>query len=270
MQLDVQAGSDSQPLTIGVIVPDASSGSNSTLDLGLSTRTKQEYLEDGFITVSIKIENSEGIEVTNLKAPIEIRMPKIPSGAVVGSSNDEITWQRIPLLEAKTLPDVAADGYFTHSDGTISVLTRHLTFFGYRKPQTSIAVSMTLSQLTAGSLTVVTAAGGESEDELNYFAIGQSGACSIDNNGLIRGGNSGTCSVAVSRGGGSVYMSTVSRTHSVEVVRSITPVSIPVSKRALVIQFGMLCFALFITIRTAQTLFNRISIQRATVDRDDK
>jgi hypothetical protein len=65
-------------------------------------------------------------------------------------------------------------------------------------------------------------------------------------------------------------MSTVSRTHSVEVVSSITPISIPVSKRALFIQFGMLCFAMFMTIRAAQILFNRISSQRATVVRDDE
>jgi len=205
MQLDISGGGSARPLVVEVVVPDASSGNDSTLNLDISTRTKQENLDDGFVTVNIRIEDSEGSDITKLESPIEIRMPKIPLGAIIGSSDDEVTWQRIPELVRNNLPDVAADGYYTHPDGTISILTRHLTFFGFRKPQTSIAVSMTSSQLTAGSLTVVTAAGGESEDELHYFAIGQSGACSIDNNGLIRGGNSGTCSVAVSRGGGSSF-----------------------------------------------------------------
>jgi hypothetical protein len=270
MQLDVQSGVNGQPLTVEVVIPDASSGDDSTLNLGLSTRTKQEYLDNGFITVSIRIENSEGNEVTTLNSPIEIRMPKVPKGAVVGSSSDEITWERIPELDSNALPGIAADGYFTHPDGSISVLTRHLTFFGFRKPQTSLAVSMTSSSLTAGSLTVATATGGESEDELQYSTLGKSGTCSINENGLIRGGSSGTCSVSVSRGGGSVYMSTTSRTHSIDVVSSITPMPIPVDRHGLLIQFGMLCFALFITIRTAQALRVRISSQRVIVMRDDQ
>jgi hypothetical protein len=270
MQLDVVAGENARPLTVGVVVPDTSSGNDSTLSLGLSTRTKQENLDDGFVTVSISIENSEGFDVTALDTPIEIRMPKIPSGAIIGSSNDEITWRRIPQLIGNNLPDVALDGYFERPDGTISILTRHLTFFGFRKPQTSIAVSMTTSPLTAGSLTVASAIGGESEDELQYLSVGEIGSCSVNENGLIRGGNSGTCSVSVSRGGGSVYMSTISRTHSVEVVNSITPTSIPVSKRALFIQFGMLCIAIFMSIRAAQTLLRRVSGQHATVIRDDE
>jgi hypothetical protein len=255
---------------VEVVIPDASSGDDSTLNLGLSTRTKQEYLDDGFITVSIRIENSEGNEVTTLNSPIEIRMPKVPKGAVVGSSSDEITWERIPELDSNVLPGIAADGYFIHPDGSISVLTRHLTFFGFRKPQTSIAVSMTSSPLTAGSLTVASASGGESEDELRYFAQDESGACSVNKNGLIRGVDTGTCSIAVSRGGGSVYMSTISRTHSVEVVSSITPMPIPVERRGLLIQFSMLCIALFMTIRTAQKLKIRIVSQRITVVRNDE
>ncbi len=270
MQLDVQSGVNGQPLSVEVVIPDASSGDDSTLNLGLSTRTKQEYLDDGFITVSIRIENSEGNGITTLNSPIEIRMPKVPKGAVVGSSSDEITWERIPELDSNALPGIAADGYFTHPDGSISVLTRHLTFFGFRKPQTSLAVSITSSSLTAGSLTVATATGGESEDELQYSTLGKSEACSINENGLIRGGSSGTCSVSVSRGGGSVYMSTTSRTHSIDVVSSITPMPIPVDRHGLLIQFGMLCFALFITIRTAQALRVRISSQRVIVMRDDQ
>ena len=270
MQLDVQAGGITQLLTVEVIVPDASSGAGSTLDMGLSTRSKQSNLEDGFITVRIDVKDTEGIIVTALDAPIEIRMPHIPVGAVLGSSVDEITWRRIPQLVASELPNSAQDGFFIHPDQTVSIYTRHLTFFGYRKPQTSIAVSMTASALTAGSLTVATASGGESEDNLQYYSMGKIGSCTVNENGLIRGGSAGTCSILVSRGGGSVYMSSISRTHSVEVVRSITPISIPVNKRGLFIQFWMLCVAIFMTVRTARYLFNRVMIQRTFGKGDDK
>jgi hypothetical protein len=129
---------------------------------------------------------------------------------------------------------------------------------------------MTSSALTAGSLTVATASGGESEDNLQYYSMGKIGSCTVNGNGLIRGGSAGTCSILVSRGGGSVYMSTISRTHSVEVVKAITPNSKPVSRSALFVQFGMLCIAIFMTVRTALYLFNRVMIQRVTVKRDDK
>jgi hypothetical protein len=55
-------------------------------------------------------------------------------------SEDGISWSRIHALQGPTLPDGRRDGFFQHADRTITIFTRHATFFAIAPPPEQIAL----------------------------------------------------------------------------------------------------------------------------------
>jgi hypothetical protein len=55
-------------------------------------------------------------------------------------SEDGVTWSRIPELQGPTLPDGRRDGFFQHADRSITIFTRHATFFAIAPAPEQIAL----------------------------------------------------------------------------------------------------------------------------------
>jgi hypothetical protein len=75
--------------------------------------------------------DSTGSPVTELSAPMAITIPAGNVGDVPAYSRDQgQTWTPIPLLSSPELPAGQSDGYYRAADGSITIFTRHLTYFG--------------------------------------------------------------------------------------------------------------------------------------------
>ena len=103
---------------------------------------QQSTVDEGYMTIEVTANMQSGDSVTRLDAPIEIMLPAPPLDGVLAYSRDGITWTLIPQLLVPTLPDNQEDGYFVEADGSIRLITRHLTGFGIRKPQAPLALSV--------------------------------------------------------------------------------------------------------------------------------
>jgi hypothetical protein len=80
--------------------------------------------------VSIVITNAvTGQVIHALSAPIDIALRNPPKGYVPVTSEDGITFRAVPRLSGTTLPAGQQDGYFVDAEGSIHILTRHVTIF---------------------------------------------------------------------------------------------------------------------------------------------
>ena len=67
--------------------------------------------------------------VTDLNEVADIQFPHNLEGSTPMTSQDGKTWRAIAQLPTFNLPDGQTDGWFRDSDGTVHVLTRHLTYY---------------------------------------------------------------------------------------------------------------------------------------------
>lgn len=203
---------------------------------------KNEFgVEVGYITVGLTATLPSGEKVTSLDAPIEIRLPKArPEDGVLAWSRDDITWRPIRQLQVRELPAGVPDGYFVEADGTVTVISRHLTGFGIRKPQAPLKLSVARFDIISGSVSRAVTEGGTSEDPILYQTMSDPSVCAVTETGLIYGLSAGTCTVVAKRGGGSIYMDTSSPIINAKVVGAIVPVVPKVGRLALAIQLAVL------------------------------
>lgn len=203
--------------------------------------TNRSGVDIGYITVGVTAKLPSGTLVTSLDAPIEIYLPKArPEDGVLAWSRDNITWRPISQLLVRSLPAGQPDGYFVEADGTITVLSRHLTGFGIRKPQIPLQLSVAKFDIVSGSVSRAITQGGMSEDPVRYKTMSDPGVCAVTDTGLIYGLSAGVCTVVATRGGGSIYMDASSSTVSTKVVGAIVPLVPPVGRLTLAIQLGAL------------------------------
>ena len=93
--------------------------------------TATSLFGSGNQTMSVVVTTLDGTPIHQLAAPLEIQFKNPASDFVPAFSTDGVTFQEIPLIESggTTLPASWSDGYFRGSDGTVHVLTRHVTVF---------------------------------------------------------------------------------------------------------------------------------------------
>jgi hypothetical protein len=80
--------------------------------------------------------------VTDLGGILDIRFANTSAGSHVATSQDAKTWRDIPQLRTLVLPDGQDDGWFRDSDGTVHVLTRHLTYYALLGQDLSTTLAM--------------------------------------------------------------------------------------------------------------------------------
>jgi hypothetical protein len=80
--------------------------------------------------------------VTDLGDVVDIRFTNAGDGTRPVSSQDGASWRDIPQLPTLNLPDGQRDGWFRDSDGTVHVLTRHLTYYALIGRQTATRLEL--------------------------------------------------------------------------------------------------------------------------------
>jgi titin len=239
MQMDVPltAGSpDAAPIIIAVVVPPEANTQDLVWNMMMSDRVQQSTVDEGYMTIEVTANMRSGESVTTMDAPIQILLPAPPLDGVLAYSRDGVTWTLIPQLLVPTLPENQEDGYFVQPDGTIILITRHLTGFGIRKPQGALELSVAKVDIVSGSVSRAVASGGTSEDPIRYQTVSDPSICRVTDSGLIYGKSAGICTVFATRGGGSIYLDTSSSTFSTSVVTSIVPIVPGVANLPLILQ----------------------------------
>ena len=231
-----------QNAPVEVIIPPAANSGNLVWGMSID-RSNQAAIDEGYITVCLSAMRSSGEYVTSFAAPLQIRMPKPPLNGVLAFSRNNITWTVISRLVERALPDEAQDGYFVEADGRIIVFTRHLTCFGFRKPQAPLDMSIAKFDIVTGSVSRALATGGTGEDLIRYQTMSDPSVCEVTETGLIFGNSAGTCTVYATKGGGSFYLDASSPTIDIKVVDAIVPL-VPlapgVGRLALAVQLAVL------------------------------
>ena len=222
------------------MVPPEANTANLVWDMSMNSRSQQETIDEGYVTINVKATSRSGSNITSLDAPIQILLPKPPTDGVLAYSQDDIIWTLIPQLTEPVLPEDMQDGYFIEADGTVTLFTRHLTGFGIRKPQTPLELSVIKIEIVSGSVSRAVAVGGISEDPIRYQTISDLSVCKVTDSGLIYGVSAGICTVFATRGGGSIYLNTSSLTFNTKVVTAIVPLVPPVATLPLILQLAAL------------------------------
>jgi hypothetical protein len=102
---------------------------------------------------ALAADNSTHPPVFSLNGVAGIRFPHATAGSRALTSQDGTTWREIPQLPTLSLPAGQTDGWFADSDGTIHVLTRHLTFYALVGPQASTSSRCESSPFAASGCT---------------------------------------------------------------------------------------------------------------------
>ncbi len=79
--------------------------------------------------VSIVVTDTSGQAVHSLPTPLSIVFKNPPKGFVPVVSTDGVNYRQLTLLSGTTLAADQQDGYYVAADGSIVILTRHLTLF---------------------------------------------------------------------------------------------------------------------------------------------
>lgn len=88
----------------------------------------------GQLIVEIKAFNVRGIALHQFSKTMSLEIGAAPTGQVPAHSDDGINWNALPLLPSPELTSGLSDGYYIDGLGRTVILTRHLSYFGFKKP----------------------------------------------------------------------------------------------------------------------------------------
>ena len=159
----------------------------------------EEYAA-GYRVVQINGTDSSGVEIEDLEAAIRILFDTPAVGAVpVQSSDNGVTWVELPRLSTPELPAGQRDGYYVNSDGTVWILTRHLSMFGVLAEQAvPLTITASSSTLAIGESAQLTIEGGEGDGVLTVESLNP-GVCTINASRVVTTLSSGTCSIRATK-----------------------------------------------------------------------
>ncbi|HTZ05527.1 MAG TPA: SwmB domain-containing protein, partial [Gaiellaceae bacterium] len=85
--------------------------------------------------------------IHNVGDVVDIQFPNAARNAKVLTSEDGKSWQSVPQLATFQLPAGQTDGWFRDSDGTVHILTRHLSLFAVtgRSAATRLAIRIAIA-----------------------------------------------------------------------------------------------------------------------------
>ncbi len=162
--------------------------------IGIPAMT-EEYAA-GYRVVQINGTDASGVEIENLEAAIRILFDTPAVGAVpVQSSDNGVTWVELPRLLTPELPAGQRDGYYLNSDGTVWILTRHLSMFGVLAEQAvPLSITSSSTNLAIGESAQLTVTGGEGDGVLTVESLNPS-VCTVSASRVVTTTGPGTCSI---------------------------------------------------------------------------
>jgi hypothetical protein len=191
----VQGSTSASDAQVSLVIPAGAVNTATTFTLAPSSSTSE--VTDGYLVV--KVSAKAGVAtVTNFLAPIQINLPTGAPDGVLAWSTDGNVWFQLTKLTSLSLPANLQDGYFVNANGTISILTRHFTLFGWRKPQSALSVSASSTTVQLGLTSTISASGGTGTGALKY-ATNTASLCSVSDAGVVTALAAGTCQITVTK-----------------------------------------------------------------------
>jgi hypothetical protein len=204
--------------TLSAQIPNGTSSSTEKVTVVVAENTVTEATKFSLSPVAAGMNSETGATVFRLSAtlasgasvntfakPLEITIPAGANGASAAWSIDGFAWSIIPQLTSKVLPDGQADGYFINPDGSFTLLTRHLTIFGFRMKQAALSLTSDASIIHADKSALLTTAGGSGSGALVYISSTTS-ICSVNSAGTVLGISAGTCLLVATKAASGIYM----------------------------------------------------------------
>jgi hypothetical protein len=190
--------------TLTVVAPPGATTENFTLSLLLASNGTDTTSGHAVIKLSA-VTTTGGTAVTTFEKPLAITLPAGAAGSVSAWSIDGFSWSTLPLLTSVSLPAGQTDGYFINADGTYTLFTRHLTFFGFRKAQDTHTVSSSATDIQMDKSAQVISAGGSGSGVVNYSTTTPL-VCSVSSSGLVTALAAGTCTLNSQKLASGIYL----------------------------------------------------------------
>ena len=215
-------GSDGAQIPVLVDIAAGTIGINGQIQISVSSSPALNSA--GQVTLNLQFLDSFGAVIPQINKPLVLHFKNQLGENVVASSSDGFIWTPVPLIPngGTTLAEGARDGYYFDTNGVIVVITNHLTFFGFKKPQKStVTATISTGSIAVNGTAKINASGGLGTAGLRYQTTTPS-ICSVTQLGVIRGVKTGKCSVIAIRGGDIQYLSL----NSAPVIVTVTPVAL--------------------------------------------
>ena len=126
----------------------------------------------------------------------------------MAESSDGFIWRAIPLIPngGTTIAAGDIDGYYIDASGHVVIVTSHLTYFGFKQPQTSVVIASISATKLAVNATTHMRAGGGNGTAAYKFVSKTPQICSVSALGLVKARSGGICRLLAVKGGDVVYL----------------------------------------------------------------
>ena len=197
----------STDLIVSISVPPGAIPSSA--NFSISPALSASYSEIGAIAVRITATSSEGDLVTHFNKALIVNLGPVSQSAIPVYSQSGDLWTTIPRITGPKLSKDEQEGYYVTFDGSLVILTRHLTFFGVKFGQRPLIISARVTNLSVGRHTRIFMKGGSGRGR-RTIAVTTPSICAVTQAGFLRATGAGTCIVSVTKFGDAAYLNSSS------------------------------------------------------------
>jgi hypothetical protein len=174
--------------------------------------------------VNITAKDNKNETLTSLEKPMALKFPKVPTNSIPVFSADGIDWINFPQITKGDLTSGILEGYYTDSNGEITILSQELGLIGFRLAQSSFALGVRnkkslygLTEQVQVNLPRLPGTGG-----INYESL-LPRACSISTQGVVTSITGGECLVIAKKASDNKYSTGTSEILTLKFATPPTP-----------------------------------------------
>ena len=174
--------------------------------------------------LNITAKDNKNETLTSLEKPMALKFPKVPTNSIPVFSADGIGWINFPQITKGDLTSGNLEGYYTDSNGEITIFSQELGLIGFRLAQNSFALGVRNKKVLYGlieqvqvNLPRLPGTGG-----INYESL-LPRACSISTQGVVKSITGGECLVIAKKASDNKYSTGTSEILTLKFATPPTP-----------------------------------------------
>jgi len=200
-------GVDGSLIPVIVEVPAGTVDINGRIRIVIGSTPAQNSL--GQISLSIQILDTFGNVIPQINNTMVLHFRNPVGTTIVAESSDGFIWRAIPLIPngGTTIAAGQVDGYYLDALGNVVIVTSHLTYFGFKKAQTTkFNASVTPLRITPKTNAQIRSSGGSGVGRIRFFSSTPQ-ICSVSARGVVKALSGGSCKLVAIKGGDMLYLS---------------------------------------------------------------
>jgi len=197
----------SSSVNVAVTVPIGAVSNNVTVSIAPAVTPAEAAA--GLVSIKVTITDATGAAVTQFNTPLTLNLGAAAAGTTPAFSQDNLVWTVIQKLAGTTLPDGVQQGYYQATDGSIVILTRHLTYFGEKRTQGVLLASVSGANVAVGGRLTMASFGGTGTGATS-FRSNTATTCSVTPLGIVTALSAGTCTLVATKTGDGTYLDATS------------------------------------------------------------